>query len=499
MKHFKNDDGMGIVTALMVAFVVFTLAGTWYALSVHELDEVGFDRHRRTAVNAAESGVREAMYLLAENVVIPGYTDGFREEAELPGGASFGATAGSCNLTSLETADGMAAGEYWVRSEETGDLRYLIEAWGFGPAVGARQAVEKKVVLEVELLPFGAGFTHALFAAESGLQSGNRKTIYGDVYSGKDVIFSNLTQVYANDAGYPGVGNLTAAGDLVVTGGSNTSIVGSVYVNGFIRDNRGTPFAGDIVTRYDNPASSYTASYFKNGASVGGTLYVAGSALEGGSNISGNVVFNANNWDPFPTISVPQFVWNSDATDPFTTVIYHATPAAFLTWFSAHNSAGEGGLFGAHYVEGDVSIDFTSSYFSDSFLVAAAGNINANGKASGGDSVKYPIWVALIVDNAAKRLTMGNNFGSEAGKIHHLLVSEGEINAANQTIIYGSVNGNADVSANRLEVHYRPPTGQVVAGFEFDPDLADTYIPQPLVWREVATDEGGAVTDYCTP
>lgn len=499
MRRFKTDEGMGIVTALMVAFVVFTLAGTWYALSVHELDEVGYDRHRRTAVNAAESGVREAMYLLSENVVIPGYTDGFREEADLAAGASFGATAGSCNLTSLQSADGTPAGQYWVRAEKTGDLRYLIESWGYGPAVGSRQAVEKKVMLEVELVPFGGGFTHALFAGEGGLEAGNRKTIYGDAYSGSDATFSNLTQIRPNDAGYPGLGNVTVAGDFVIAGGANATVAGSVYVNGYIHDNRGTPFAADIVTRYDNPSSPYTASYFKNGASVGGTLYVAGAALAAGSNIAGKVVFNANNWDPFPTFSVPEFVWGPDATAPFATVLYHPTPAAFAAWFNAHNSAGEGGLFGAHYVDGDVSIDFTNAYFAENFLLAVAGNLSANGQASGGDPTKYPLWVALIVDNPAKQLSMDNNFGSEAGKIHHLLVSEGSFNARNQTVIYGAVNGKSDASANRLEVHFRPPTDQIVEGFVFDPDLAELFIPEPLVWREVATDEGGALTDYCTP
>ena len=68
--RMRADDGLGIVTALVVSLIVASFGATWYALGVHELDEVNYDASRTGAVNMADVGAREAMYLLANDSMV---------------------------------------------------------------------------------------------------------------------------------------------------------------------------------------------------------------------------------------------------------------------------------------------------------------------------------------------------------------------------------------------------------------------------------------------
>lgn len=58
-----------MVTAVIVAFIVFSLGAVWYSVSVHELDETTYDRHRTSALHIADAGVRRAMYELSETTL----------------------------------------------------------------------------------------------------------------------------------------------------------------------------------------------------------------------------------------------------------------------------------------------------------------------------------------------------------------------------------------------------------------------------------------------
>ena len=68
-KAINREDGIGIVTALMVAFIVFSLGAVWYSVSTHELDETTYDRNRTTALHVADAGVRQAMYELSQTTL----------------------------------------------------------------------------------------------------------------------------------------------------------------------------------------------------------------------------------------------------------------------------------------------------------------------------------------------------------------------------------------------------------------------------------------------
>ena len=55
-RHLKREDGVAMIVALMVSFVVLMLSTIVVAQSLHSLDASGYDRQRLLSVNAAEAG-----------------------------------------------------------------------------------------------------------------------------------------------------------------------------------------------------------------------------------------------------------------------------------------------------------------------------------------------------------------------------------------------------------------------------------------------------------
>jgi hypothetical protein len=497
MKRFlgrlhHQDEGIGIASALSVAIVIFILGATWYSVSVHELEEVGYDRHLATALNVAEAGAREAMYLLASN------EGGFRDAAD-GGEATSGITGTTCDLDTLETlVDGTSEtqGEYWVRAVPLAAARsYLIESWGWAPAHTAHQAVSKKVMIEVELVPIGGGFYYALFAADGGLTAGNRKEIYGDAYSGDNLTVGNFTRVYPNDDGAPGTGQLLVYRDMLVGNGANVEIAGEVKVNGFVKDDSGSKFGtagNDLIILNDTTLSALPKSTFKkNQASVGRNLQVAGaSSTVADPPSAAAYVWNATGIQPVPPIGLPAFVWDPAKYSATMTVYNHASWAQFATWYNANKMA----LGGAHFVNdtGSFTLEMGGTKLSGDFILAFKGDLELKGTPNGvTNPALAPVTVVIAGVESTSDVTLSNSSNSIEGQVHHLIYAGGTFNAIQQTTIYGAMYGNKDESSNRLEIHFRPPNTSAIAGFTFDPALADSFIPRPGTWRETPADALG--------
>ena len=488
-----EDEGIGIASALVVAFVIFTLGITWYSVSLHELEEVAYDRHLATAVNVAEAGAREMMYLLASN------EGGTRDDADA-GMATTGVTGTTCDLGTLETVvegSNEVQGEYWVRAVPLAAARsYLIESWGWAPSHTTLQSVAKKVVIEVELVPIGGGFYYALFAAEGGLTAGNRKEIYGDAYSGNDMVIGNYTRLFPNDDGAPGTGQMLAYRDLILGNGANVQIAGEIKVNGFVKDDSSAKYGtagNDLIILNDTTLSSLPKSTFKNPpGSVGRTLQVAGpSSSVTNPPSASSYVYNATGIPPVPKITLPTFVWNATTytNQGLTTTVYN-TWGQFQTWYDANEDA----LTGAHYVK-DTSaftLDMDKVTLTGDFVLAFKGDLEVRGTPSGvSDPSLAPVTVLLAGTEGTSDVKLANSANSVPGQVHHLIYAGGTFGASQQTTIYGAMYGNEDVSSNRLEIHFRPPSTASVAGFTFDPALADSFLPRPGTWREIPADALG--------
>ena len=498
----KDENGIGIMTALMVSFVVFSLGAIWYSLAGHELDQVVFDRNRTQSVNVAESGAREAMAWLARDV------NSFRTDAMALGVVTSGMSLGAPNVCTIQqlttVVDGAPRiqGEYWVRVTHLGDLDFHIESWGWAPNRAARQSVAKKVELDIELIQLD-GFRSALFAAGGGFVGGNRKIVYGDVYSGSDVSITNQTTILANDPGWLGDGTFNVYGNLAVNG--LLQVAGDVNVQGWVNDSTaGTEYFSSVLIRNDavNVPGGDTPNYMQspeisNELKMVGTLDPASSVTTG----TGLWIENATDLidDPVLEINLPFFDWDP-ATDPgrYPGLIVHPTVGDFQAWLSANSANVEG----VHYISSAAGEDirWRTLTFTNHTLVVVNGSVTLRDAPAGGSTPSgVPATLAIVQKDPTGDLLLGRNFKSLNNELHHLLYSAGGVGSVTNSLVYGVVYGFEDVSTNLLEIHFRPPADEVVGEFEFDLKIRDTLIPEPRLWRDLPPTVPFPIETYCTP
>ena len=487
MTHRLNDHdaGIGIVTAVIVAFIVFTLGAVWYSISMHEIDETTFDSHRTTALHVADGGIREAMYQLSATTL---GNEPFWEGS----GTDVSGKCEVVTVTSEVNGSPRQLGQYWVQVTDSTpsdltDSRYFIEAWGWARDTQSRQQSMRKIEQEVEIAT-ERGFVYALFAASGGLAAGNQKTIYGDIYSGADIVVGNHTEIWANDAGFAGEGDITTAGTLTIPNGSNLEIEGSAFVQEYLWDySLGSVFGTD-VTVVDGGAY-FRKSNVVGSVSLGGALdptsdLTAGSLATGlptladidsqplpGFDWSTIVLAHSGlSVDGGPTASGPVFEWS--------------TWDNFEEWYEGNRDA----MYGYHYVKDSGSYAWKlslggSTEWSEDFMLVFDGNLLLEGGSSLDPSATAPVLLTFIANETTSDFQFGKNLSS-SDDLQYVVYSRGTVGASNLAKIYGVVYGESDNSANKLEVHFRPPKSDI--GFTFPTNLR--VMARPLVWREVPDD-----------
>ncbi len=518
MRRLHTDDrGMGLVTALAIAFVVMSLATIWIVTSYHEIDETEYHEHRTSALNSAEAGARWAMSALAYDLVGAGWigvdsasnstTDvsamGLRSALAandyVSSGTGGSGLGGTCGLEAhLISANGEQIGEWWARvwTVDAAKYVYQIESWGWSPQTTHRQAANQKVTVQVRLIPAYSGFTNAIFA-EANLSGLNRKEIYGDVYAGETATITNYTRIYPNDAGHIGEGRLRVQGDLNLGNGSNNEFYGLVHVQGMVRDDTPGSAFTDLKVLNDATADGttvWTESDFESATLTGEARFSTNPGHTGDLEPAASVIPGATGLDDVPTITLPQFVWDRNDYDltEVGTVLEHSTVGDFQTWFAANESA----LYGVHRVPGPTDLNFTNATLAGDFMVVVEGDVEVRSTPATAPSDE-PLDLIVVQSDPAGRLTTANGVIGADGVLHQLMFSNGEFDAANQTVIYGAIYGYEDVSTNRVEVHFRPPEDSLVKGFDFVIPDPDSFIPQPVVWRAVQVAEPTPITDYC--
>jgi hypothetical protein len=479
--RFERDDGFGLITALMIAFVVFILAALWYAIGTHEIDEATEDRVSTAAINAAEAGAREMMYLLANDQTI-------RDSLETAGAVYATSPEGSaCVYTELDSS-GTAldhVGEYWVRVTKTPgfDLRYRIEAWGWSPKHDVRLHSEKKIDFEIELRPYGGGFDFAVFTGLNGYVGGNNKKVWGDVYTAEDFQVDNSTTVLPNDIPWPGTGAVSVVGDMTISSSASSQFSGAVRVNGNITDNKKS-------TLYQSDVSIGGDSSYLSQPTIVGSLNMRDTSDPGGDLSDVNEVLTGVDWTPVAPLVLPTFEWSSAPNKQATVTLTGGT------W--APSELGYAGQTTSYPLpDGDVSIEFSKTEFhGDVVIYVPDGDADiTKWQNVSTDSTDTPVSVAVVVGASDKTLHLAQGFtmtGTE--DIHFLGYSAGTVATENNSVVYGTIYGEGGNQGQRSYVHFRPMNDSVQGVFSFDAAAADQYIPQPRIWREVPADTPG-----CTP
>jgi len=480
LKPIDRDEGFGLITALIIAFVVFILAALWYGISTHEIDEATQDRVSTAALNASEAGAREMMYLLANDKTI-------RDSLETEGTVYTTSPVGSpCTYTELDSSGSSSdhIGEYWVRATRTPgfDLRYDIEAWGWAPNHSARQRSEKKIEFEVELRPYGSGFDFAVFTGTTGYAGGNNKKVWGDIYSVGDFEVDNSTTILPNDIPWPGIGSLSVVGDMTISSNAASQFSGEVRVNGDLIDNKKNTLYQSDVSIGDDMGASYFAQ-----PTIVGSLKTRAASEPNGDLSDVNEVLPGVDWTPVASLILPKFNW-VDSPNKQIVSVADWTPAEL---------GNDGQTTSYEMPTGDVSIDFSKTIFhGDVVIYVPNGNadvIKWQGVTT--DSSTTPASVAVVVGASDKTLSLAQGFtmtGTE--DVHFLGYSAGTVATENNSVIYGTIYGEGGNQGQRSYVHFRPMNDSIQGVFTFDQQAADQFIPEPRIWREVPADTPG-----CTP
>ena len=431
----RRDDerGMTIVLSVMVCFAVFALGAVWVGISMHQLNGSGREKLRETARNAAEAGINAAMSQLTADASWTGQT-----AQQLPG-AEFEV---SVLPTSVDPAD---------------PGRYIV-AKGYAPSKNSPRRAAKRLEQQIELLPSDA-FRYALFSAPGGITGSNKMTVNGDIYSNGNMALSNNATV---------AGSVTSLGS--VTTSNNSTIGGDVH-------------AGGNVT-LNNPSTTVLGNVYSGGnvtitGHVKGNVQAAGT-ISGGT-VDGSRAQYSNPPAPAPQ-TLPEFTW-----DPanYPSVVTHATPAAFNTYWSART----GGFSGTHRVScpapcsSAISLGSKWTITGDTTIVADGPISLSRDIANGAGGPVTLTIVSLFTDTASTAaIAMSNNvtLPDTVGVVFY--ANHGSVKFNNLKHFTGSVYASSITLDQQFTLTFRPVS---VPGFDFGVSSASHFAIQAGAFKEV--------------
>ncbi len=303
--RLRGEEGVAMVVALMVSFVVLMLSVVVVGQSIHSLEASSYDRERTLSVHAAEAGVNDWFHYLQATEIESYACDARTGTLDTSGTSTFSARATFYDESEVEMGCPFTQMSYptyvLIRSEgrANGDVPRTIETF-------------------VRLTPQRGGFDAAVLSVSN--------TTFEQSVNVSGAAGSNDGDVYVLD------------GDLVVT--QSLTVNGSVYVpygGASIRNN--TVIAGDLWARDDvelrNPAVVEgdvlsTTGNVNGDGHIFGDVVAAGTVDTGGLDIEG-VSTGSTIVDDVPTQTFPQITGD---TSIWTNAGYTLVNAADLpvTW-----------------------------------------------------------------------------------------------------------------------------------------------------------------------
>jgi hypothetical protein len=299
----RSEDGVALVTGLLVSAVVLTLSVTAVSLSIHNTGASSLDRSRLLSINAAEAGIDQYYALLGSRsyTLIPGATTASTcvLTGTLSGTPSSTYTVTPQYYTSSAAADAGTGGTTCPQSSPTRSTYVVLRSVGtITGHTTPKRTMTSKARLSLSTST-GAFPTAAIYGATNVNLSANI-----DVRSASG----------ANDA------NVYSSGNLTVNTQSN--IYGSLYVQGTATVAngrfwaRGDLWANNAVTISGGKISGAVTSSTSTIA-VSGNTYV-GSAKAGGAitvqnpaTIYGTQSPNTSGIGPPPSYTYPTYTWNA--------------------------------------------------------------------------------------------------------------------------------------------------------------------------------------------
>ena len=245
LRRLRNDeDGIAMIMALAVAFVVLLLSTVVVAQSIHSLESSGYDRERVMAVNAAEAGTNQWYAYLQS-------TPALSMAADAGCSASTGLLSIAQTVQSGPSAAAFSAvGTFYASDGVTTmscktftDTNYpsFVKVRSTGTINGSPN---RTLETYVRLTPNYGGFGAAILAV-NGTTITNSFTINGNSGNDGDMYFLNGNFRVTN--------SMTLSGNIYVPNGTasieNTSTVkGNVWANGTVTLANSATIQGDALS-----------------------------------------------------------------------------------------------------------------------------------------------------------------------------------------------------------------------------------------------------------
>ena len=270
-RRLEGEDGVAMVTAIMVSFVVALLSISAVSLAIHNTDASGYDRRRVMALDAAEAGIDRYYQLLS--------TTAFSQVTTATGSSSCVLTqaltttpATSFTVTpTFYASDPDAGSPTGYSCPQTSPVSTYVKLSSAGSVSGTSSPVrtmlsKARLTLNGLSLPPAAIFANQAVALNANIGVLGNGANNADVYSNGDVSVTTQSRIYGNlyaqgsatisNGNFQLAGNLWAKNAVSVSGGriggSVTSSASTIAVSGNTRVS-GDAKAGSTIT-VSNPA-----------------------------------------------------------------------------------------------------------------------------------------------------------------------------------------------------------------------------------------------------
>jgi hypothetical protein len=290
-----REDGLAMVTALLVTFVVFMMSVLVIRQAIHNVDASGYDQGRLRSVSAAEAGLNWAYNQLEFTQVYDLWEGTGSTPLTLDVGS--GDVEVDVDVTYYEDEDGTEPYDMTSPSAANPPRSIKIVATGLTDA-GVQRRMESFAVLN----PVYGGLDGAVIS-NNGLTVTNNFNLSGNDGNDGDIVVES-----GNFSAPSGIENIR--GSIYVPNGTanvgtNAHIYGSVWANGSTTVNHAQALIdGDVK-------STTAGTTVTNGTVQGGAYYCTGSAPSA-TKVLGSRVQTCSLGKP-PTFGFPKIVFSETA------------------------------------------------------------------------------------------------------------------------------------------------------------------------------------------
>ncbi|HJP65021.1 MAG TPA: pilus assembly PilX N-terminal domain-containing protein [Actinomycetota bacterium] len=269
ISQMNEENGIAMVTALLVTMAVASLALMVVQLSAHNASQSAFDRKRVQAIDAAEAGI-DATFSRYHHVTGAGLCGPFDATLPTTPGAQYHVTVQLYSTWPPTEATKISCPPS-VRPQAA---RLVSE--GTAVASSSAVAVTRTMQTDVKLDPVFSDFAFSIFS-DKQLNLQNKLTINGNI--------GNDGNVYTN-------GNFTM--------GNNTVIHGAVYAQGSLTVNQGSIY-GDAWG--NNAVALHNLSEFANVLSSTSNITLDNTHVYGFAKALGTITLSNNSVVDGPKVS----------------------------------------------------------------------------------------------------------------------------------------------------------------------------------------------------